>query len=368
MTMTSKRFIFFIFICLVSLSGCAPSVRVKILKPALLDMEPFGRIAVTFTEFRGHWDLADHTSWPRSLEEFGIKVLTSIAGLANDRLVLDPLETYSGRTVSADLIAKLVDNGYYIVVESDGLADLIEAEALSYAEVIDKGRAADWGHGSGVDAVIVASGTYSVTDEGDWEPVTLTLDKKGKNQTQEDEQYRISRKVDVRITYRVVKVSNGQVVNGSTISASNSPGDDSAVGEDERAAQNDLPDWYPIMVKLVDQLLDRMVRQIAPYYIEEKRKIERGKGARMKAALEYAKQGMWEEAKPLWEAVIQDSSSKSKTRLSATYNLGLYYELQETLTQAESLYDECYRTSGKSKYLEAVERVKKRKRELERLK
>ena len=89
----------------------------------------------------------------------------------------------------------------------------------------------------------------------------------------------------------------------------------------------------------------------------------------MKTGLQYAKRNMWEDAKISWEQVKEDFSPNGiKDRIPAMYNLGVYYEIQDELDKAEEIFDQCFRQSGKNEYLDARQRIQKRKKELKKLK
>ena len=88
----------------------------------------------------------------------------------------------------------------------------------------------------------------------------------------------------------------------------------------------------------------------------------------MKTGKEYAKRNMWEDAKDSWEQVLKDSSPKGiKDKVPAMYNLGVYYEIQDNLDKAEEIFNQCFKQSGKKEYLNARQRIQKRKKEIEKL-
>jgi tetratricopeptide (TPR) repeat protein len=84
-------------------------------------------------------------------------------------------------------------------------------------------------------------------------------------------------------------------------------------------------------------------------------------------AVEYAKRNLWEDAREVWEMVVEDPSADKEDRVGATYNLGLYYELSGNLDQAEDNFDQAFKMSGDSKYLDSRARIQRRRKELERL-
>ena len=88
----------------------------------------------------------------------------------------------------------------------------------------------------------------------------------------------------------------------------------------------------------------------------------------MKTGLQYAKRNMWEDAKDSWEQVLKDHTPNGiKDRIPAIYNLGVYCEIKDNLDDAEELFDKCFNQSGKVEYLDARQRVQKRRKELEKL-
>ena len=169
------------------------------------------------------------------------------------------------------------------------------------------------------------------------------------------------------MNYQLLDATSGRVLTGSGLSLSNDPREDCAEGHDEVAAQENLPHWAPILDRLVDEMLVQMARQLAPYYVVERLPIERGSGPRMKKALRFAKNGLWADAKRIWEKISVDPASKPGDRLSATFDLGIYYEVHDAPENAAVQYTKCLEVSGKKRYMRALERTRVRQRELERL-
>ena len=64
----------------------------------------------------------------------------------------------------------------------------------------------------------------------------------------------------------------------------------------------------------------------------------------------------------------EKSSEAIKDKIHAKYNIGVYHEIHDELDQAEEFFNQCYRESGESAYLDAVQRVQKRKEEILMLK
>jgi curli biogenesis system outer membrane secretion channel CsgG len=352
---------------LIFMSHCSTTTNVNVLKPAELNVGAVKKIAVLDFDFTGSWDFSGAVSTPKDLRGAGQLILAKVL---NNEADPDPIKAYPGIGVSDMLVAKLVNNGYYTVIERKELAKILEEQALGLSGVIDAGQAAEIGKLLGAEGLIMGAGTYHVKDEGEWETY--------KEKNEEKKRYKIGRYVDAQFTYKIVNVTTGEIIASQTNSASNySRG---ALGSkrlaskyvakaaDELKARKGIPDWRPIVGDMVNRTLDQTVRQIAPHYVVERRKIEEGESAPMEAATEYAKRGLWEDAKGVWESVVQDNSVDIEDRIAATYNLGLYYEIYGQLDTAEQLFDKVFKMSGDTKYLDAKVRIQNRRRELERLK
>ena len=88
---------------------------------------------------------------------------------------------------------------------------------------------------------------------------------------------------------------------------------------------------------------------------------------KMETALEYAKRDLWDEAKEIWLDVINKKKSGKDDKVSATYNMGVYYEVFGFLDDAEIYYQKAFELSKDSKYLDARSRINKRRKDLEKL-
>lgn len=343
------------------LNQCGTTKKVKVLKPAELNVGAVRKIAVLDFDFIGSWDYGDEVKKPKNLKQFGQLFLDN---MFKGKKPPDPRTAYPGSMVSDKLVAKLVNNQYYTVIERKEIAKILEEQALSLSGVIDASQATEVGKLLGAEGMIMASGTYYVQDRGKWETY--------KEKKVEKKRYRISRQVDVQITYKIVNITTGSIVASKNNALANGKNGRvankySGTGKDEKSAFRNVPDWRPIVDELVNKILNQTVWQVAPHYITESREIEEGDSPQMEAAVEYAKRDLWGDAKEIWELVIQDPSAEKEDRVGATYNIGLYYEIFGQLDEAEQYFDKAFKLSGDSKYLDARVRIDRRRKELQRL-
>jgi curli biogenesis system outer membrane secretion channel CsgG len=355
-------------------AGCSTSIAIQVLKPAELDIPPFKKVAVLDFDLTGAWHFW-YDNEKLSLEEIARKVLIAKLGLDRSQRP-HPKKAFAGSEMSTRLIAGLVQNGHYEVLERAALGRVLSEHSLSQSGLIDESQAARIGKLSGVDAILIGSGTYSVNDGGQWNDYQEKIQKQvavgdsGASQTVEEtvtvRKFDAFRDVTLDVTYRIVEISTGRVIAAQTNRSSSRL---SSRQLSEPQAWQSLPDWRPALSGLADNLTARTVQQIAPYYVNQSRKIKSGKSQDMKSALQYAKRGMIEDARGLWEQVaVQSSSNMAKDRLAAQYNLGIYAEVVGDLDKAEQRFEACYKASGKAEFLDERMRIQARKREVERLK
>jgi len=276
---------------------------------------------------------------------------------------LDPVSAYPGSDVSDMFVAKLVNNKFYTVIEREEISKILEEQALGLSGVIDETTAAEIGKLLGAEGLVMGSGTYSVTDKGAWETY--------KEKKVEKKRFRISRNVDVKLTFKVINVTTGSIIASATNTSSNGrnnrSSNASSTGKNESEALRNVPDWRPIVDGLVNKILNQTIRQLAPHYVTESRDIEEGESSVMEAAVEYAKRGLWEDAKDLFDSVLEDPRAEKDDHIAATYNIGLYYEINGQLDEAEEYFDKSFKISGDSKFLDARARIQKRRKEIQRL-
>ncbi len=368
----SKKIIL-ILISLLLFWGCSTTIPIKVRKPAELNIGAVRTLAVLDFDFAGHWALASSKADSPGLS-FLEKLLIGATKKTEQDALKDASRTaYPGSQISDQLVARLVQNGYYAVIERSELEKVLSEQSLSLSGLVDEGRAAEIGHLVGAQAMITASGSYSVKDVGEWQTYTKTVkDRKGKKKKVKKKRYEYARRVGLQLTFRIIDVESGRIIVSKTNQAANFSSGGStgskykSRGPNPKAAADGLPDWLPIVNGLVGRVLDRTVAQIAPHVVTEKRVVEKGDSDRMKAAVEYCKRDMWEDAFNIWTDVLKNHPSK-KDKLAAVYDLGLYYEVFGRLDQADKYYQNSYELSGDNKYLDARAQVRKRKQEQKRL-
>jgi curli biogenesis system outer membrane secretion channel CsgG len=344
--------------------ACTSTVPVKLRKPAELNVGSARTLAVLDFDFTGSVDFEQAESKERP---GGARLTRNVKAILHQKF--DQKNSYPGKNITQQLVAKLVQNEYYTVIERSKIEALMEEQALSLSGMINEDKAVEVGNLIGAQAMITGSGLYSVKDEGAWEKYTEEEKVDGKKVKVEKERYGIFRNVNVELTFRIIDVARGVVIASKTNRASNSGQRNSnkTYGPDETKAAEKLNDWKPAVDNLVNNILDQTIRQIAPHTVTEQREIEEGESDKMERSVELAKRDLWDDAKKIWEEVLNKKGSEKEDRIAATYNIGLYYEIYGFLDDAEQWYQKAYNLSKDSKYLDARARINQRRQELIKL-
>jgi len=355
----------FLFI-LFFVNGCATYIYVQVHKPASINLVDVNNLAILDFDFIGHWEFEEKKPPEDMVNLFSDLLKLPIKLKSKEYYPSDPRSAFPGSSISMKFITKLVENGHYSVIERDKVSNLLKEQKIHLSGLIEENKSIEIGEMLGVDAIVIGSGNYSVEDRGFWKELK---NKDLNGRALKDTTiyvYQIKRIINARLAYRIVSVETGEIIAAKENEAKKIV---SHVDRNPNLASAKISSWRPIINSLVDKLVKESIMQIAPHYAVTKKKIKRGRSPAMKEGLQYAKRRLWVDAKESWESVLKNQSSNSKKeRIHAMYNIGVYYEIHNDLDNAEKLFDQCYKSSGKTEYLDAIVRVQKRKKELENLK
>ena len=332
-----------------SLTGCASYVKVRLLKPSEFSLGPVKKLAVSNFNFTGNV----YYNEDNSLESLAVGALVNtIMG----KQVVNTNNSYSGSQASQIFTQKLFANGHYKIIDK---VNQINENNLSQIEL------SSLRNSLGAEAIIAGSGIYSVTDSGRW-----TDDVSYKNGVKiTNKKYDINRRINTSLSYKVINTLNGEIIAAKTNSRTDS---EDRSGVDQDSARNSLRDWRGIITDQLEELSDQSIKQIAPYYVFEDREVKEGKSYLMKQGLQYAKKDLWQQAKANWETVLENkqvlTGDAKEDAIFATYNLGIYNEINGDFNKAQELFSQCYKQSSKSEYIDAQNRVRMRQFEVQRLK
>lgn len=321
-------------------AACAPTkVPVRVMKPARVDLKGIHRVAVT--EFSG----------PDQSGELAVSILNT----------------------------KLLNSNYFDVLEREKLQDVMQEYRLSMAGITDPDNAKKIGQLLGVDGIITGAVTaYSVEDESGKERIKERIwtgkyekDAKGNFIYEKDifgkkhkkkvyrqqfvtHYYKI-RRGTVTVTFRVVDVRTGEILTAKTYSRN-------YTGSKVRDGRGRLKARDAILTDLTNAVVGEFVKDIAPYNVVLKRVILGGPGP-IDMGKKMAKNNLWPEATKMWEQAVKVFPNKPE----AFYDLGLAYEVQGRLKDAEKLYRKAVQLKPDKLFMKALSNVRQAERERLRL-
>ncbi|MBN2031604.1 hypothetical protein JW824_15340 [bacterium] len=344
--MKSKAVLSILLSTIILLSCAVPStVSVRVQKPASIDLPGIRKIAIV--DFQG--------------------------------------DERSGSQIAVLIQSLLLTTDHFDILERDQLRRILEEQNLGMSGVVDASTAVEVGQLLGVDALIFGEvTTYDVEPDqeitekikeqrrtGRYQWVEEKDEKTGETKRVRkeiiedvwvDKSYWV-RKGTVAINFRFVDVETGVLLAAHSDSKSYDSQDEKRTFlEILTDQQKSLKPQGEILHDLSHSICLQFVRMIAPYYTMENRVIESGKGS-IDEGRKYAENGLWPEAMEAWERAVAEMEDEP----AAYYNLGLGYEIQGLLDEAEEYYQLAVRITQKKLYMEAIARVRQLKEEQEKL-
>ncbi|MEW6684696.1 MAG: DUF6340 family protein [Candidatus Edwardsbacteria bacterium] len=294
--------------------SCVPSyVMVQVIAPGKIDPGPIKRVAIL--------DFNDY-----------------------------PSHSGSGRTASSMLLAKLVEPGYYQLIERAQIDKVMQELALGQTGVVDESTAKQVGKILGVDAVIfgsvtswesetrkgtekvkkeVGTGQYQEVEEREFIVAGPKVKRKKEimKEVLVDEDY-LTKNAVVSTDLRMVNIETGQVVAAlsETEHYSKKASGASEIGKVLADEQ--------ILNSLLGKVIQKFVAQISPHYVMRSRRLMVADDEFTKRGNKLAQNGLWDEAKQAWQQAV----SLNPQNAAAHNNLGIAYEKMGKIDQAEQEY------------------------------
>ncbi len=311
---------------------------------------------------------------PATLDLPGVKEIAIADFQGQDR---------SGSQIATLVQSMLMEVQHYGILERDKLRRVLEEQNLGMSGVVDDATAAQVGQLLGVDALVFGEvTTYEVEPDkritrqvkerrgtGKFHWVEQKDRKTGKTKKVKKEimeevyvpKTHWVRKGTVAINFRVVDVETGRLLAAHSDSRSYDSDKERSFGS-ARENQASLKPEGQILADLSRNICREFTKMISPYEVTEQRVLEPGKG-NILVGVKYAETGLWPEAMEAWEQAIRETPDEP----AAYYNMGLAYELDGMLDDAEKMYQKAVSLKQKTLYMEAVARIRKIREEQDRL-
>ncbi|MBI4530474.1 MAG: tetratricopeptide repeat protein [Candidatus Latescibacteria bacterium] len=278
----------------------------------------------------------------------------------------------SGELAAHLLVSRIFESKAFDIVERQRMESILNEHSLTMSGVIDDSTAKQVGAILGVDALIfgevttyevedqrgiekvkeqVWTGEYEKNEKGEYIYEKTLFGKQQKKKVYKEvfvDQPFIVRSGSVSVNFRVVDVLTGRIL---AVKSNASSYHDQASGTDEIG---DLSPKGEILNNLIVKVVEKFVKQIAPYHVRVTREFEK-ESKRSERGVRLARLGLWEEAVEIFEKERDIKQSEAYVH----YNLGIAYEAMGKLDVAEEAYKQAVALEPKERYLKALLEVKK---------
>ena len=285
---------------------------------------------------------------------------------------------HSGIAAASLLTSRLWESHFYTLVERNELQKILREHAINMSGIVDVTTAVEAGKLLGVDALLIGDVvTYQVEDArekrkvkkkvwtGDYErdakgniiyEKTLFGGKVKKKKYKEvfvTEEV-LTRRATVTLNFRLVDVKTARIRAARQVSHSFNKSVVIGVGE--------LPSRGEILNQLLQQCVEDITHMLVPH--EELVTVQFESGTEvLDRGIELARNGLWDKALQVWEEAVARQSGDPRV----WYNMGVAYEALQQLDKAEKAFDRAVSLKTKKLYIQALKRVRRRQKELQKL-
>ena len=325
---------------MIVIMACGTSVAIRVTKPAEVNMSGARKIAV--------FDFTYPQEYPSFTEDDILDYI--IAEALNLDMDVDTMEREVAEYTARSLVTALVKTDYFEVLSPTDVT-----QAMIGANNPNLGLT-DVGLLLGADAILVGSIDYMRKDERYFMNTVWVYDPATET-TVETELPWVEREIEISVTYRVLDASTGKLYATKSINE--------ARIDDAKEEDNDTLRSYESMFKsVIDNLVPRVAKQLAPYTVTEYRWLEKDKtkDPRMEQADEFVKGGIYQKALEIFLSIWNANSN-----MAAGYNAAIMYEATGNIDAAIELMDQVMNMYPERKIMREYNRLLADKEEMERV-
>lgn len=301
-----------------------------------------------------------------------------------------------GDAVANKVTAKLVESGRFEVFERAQVAKILKEYEMSMTGLVDEKSAAKIGKMLGAEALVFgAVDAYNVTDERGTVLLPKVREKGFHYETKEDKKgnkktekvidydwYKVNtpattRRGNVGITFKVVRVESGQIVAAKSLSKAweginiyDTDPNHQDVYPTPKEKSITLPDSATILNRLTDDLVPQLVNMIVPHYVAE-RKTWLTVDEQTDTARKFMTTGQYKDAIEILGphlTMLEAKPDKNKGRLHAVYyDMGLLHEVSGEYDKAEVFYKKAISMKGDEIYIQALANARRAKENQKKL-
>jgi hypothetical protein len=176
---------------------------------------------------------------------------------------------------------------------------------------------------------------------------------------------KITRSFELDMDYEIVDTKDdGRVAQSQMRLEQAYPG----VAETEPETLAKLPGCEDAGTRLLGRAIRDIVRDILPHYRTVKRELQKGEHAAILEAAKAAAAGDLDRARGMWTGLLRSHEGLSaKDRAAIHHNLGVCYEVQDQIAEAESEFEQCSREPEGAWCVQGLSRLKARSAVLDEL-
>lgn len=291
------------------LVGCAPTAKVPVMKPAEINLGDIRKVAIGDIKGNTGKDFAD--------------IITS----------------------------KLFESGKFDVLDRENINSLLEEHKLGMSGIVDESTAMQMGKVIGASALI-AGKAESKKDIKRWKGDPWR-DKSGYLH----EPHKIKVTVQVTSILKVIDMTSGKILAVKTFEK-----------EDHKTRrENDqwpaIPDVSEYEKNFANEIASEFLKMIAPYTIYVDVSFEKTKIPQGMAGIEYAKNGLWEEALEQFKLATEANQSD----MASWHNLGVGYQYNYNFSKAIEAFKKCNILEPVGECIDNIGQVKQMETEQKKL-
>lgn len=332
-------FIFFIF--LLFLAGCATGIRIKVLKPAEINMSGARKLAifsVDVPKLGGHSDLGD--LWKDTLLRVQKKPFAKTS-----------VEYKIAEYATDNLISSLVNTDYFEIISPTDVERSIEFYENDDIDPIMLGQLL------GAEAIIISEITDLEEDVESFTVIETVMDKDTKEEYEIEVPW-MRKIVYLRFTYWVISTATDTLI--ATKSFHRNTKDEVEAGP----LGADFKSSEQMYRQIINGILPGVAMQLAPYEVWEARYMmkDKTKDPRMKEADNLVKGGIYEKALDLFLEIWYDNQNPA-----AGVNAAIMHEALGDVDSALEVIEAVLDVSADKKVMYEYKRLQKVKEDLEEL-
>ncbi|MBN1412298.1 MAG: hypothetical protein JW969_15740 [Spirochaetales bacterium] len=326
-----------LIIVIILVAGCSTSVRMVVMRPAEVNMAGAKRIAIM--------DFGYPPEQGKTLSYKELWNLLILQSMGVNPSKKQSIQERIAKYATDKVITVLKQTDYFDVISPISVSQAIQDSGMSAPNPIEIGQMVD------AQAIIVGDITRCDVD------IETSSKKFTKKDPDTEEEYvefvdYVKRTLSIQLTYRAVNTTTGEIMATKTFKDSN-------VKEIEQDKKKNLPDQEEVLQEMVNKMMPKIARQIAPYKIVVYRTLmsDETKNPDMEKADEFVKNNIFDNALKIYLDVWKTTQNPA-----AGVNASIMYEALGDLDGAIQMAKEVVDATANPTAMREYNRLQKEKK------